>query len=124
MNRLKSFNVTNAVRFDMHVNGGRFIIWEFIIASIIVAGVVVISAIHYASSKLSIFGGFWIFSFLGILFNCLTIAILAINISRNEGNRPEVNEKVNAKLLAVLFTLYILTPYVLFFTACRQAKKN
>ena len=124
MSRSKSFNVINAVRFDMNIHGGRFIIWEFIIASIIVAGVVVFSTIHYFSSRLSFLGGLWIFSFLGILFNCLVITIIAIRISKNEGNRPEIVEKVNPKILAVMFTIYIVTPYLLSFVTCRQIKKN
>ena len=124
MNRSKFFTITDAVRFDMSIHGARFIIWEFIFASIIIAGVITTSAIHYVTSTLSFFGGLWIFSFLGILFNCLVIVILARKISRKEGNRPAIVDKVNPKTIALLFTIYILTPYLLSFATCWQIKKN
>ena len=45
------FNVINAVRLDMSLHGGRFIIIEFFIASLINAGVVIFSGIHWFTIK-------------------------------------------------------------------------
>ena len=124
MSRSKTFNIINAVRFDMHIHGGRFIIWEFIIASIILAGVVVVSVIHFFSTTPSFFGGLWVFSFLGVLLNCLIIAILAARIGKKEGNRPKIVGKINPKLLSLMFTAYIIIPYLLSFVTCRQIEKD
>lgn len=123
MNHRKSFTITDAVRLDMNLHGGRFIIAEFVIASIIVAGVVVASAIHYFTSAFSLFGLLWILSFLGVFFNCLVIVMLAISIRRNEGNRPAIVGKANPKTIAILFTIYIVIPYLLSSMNCLQRKK-
>ena len=124
MRKPNSFNVIHAVRINMNIHGGRFIIYEFFLASLINLGVIEFSLIKYLSGRQSFYGLLWLIAFLGIFLNCITIMVLAIIISRREGNRPIVKEKINAKPLAFYFILYLLIPFLLFFAGWRQMKKR
>lgn len=119
-----SFNVINAVRLDMSLHGGRFIIIEFFIASLINACVVIFSGIQWFTVKPSLMSTIWFLSFIGILLNCISITAIAMKISRQEGNRPLITEKFNPANLSIKFTVFILVPYLLPFVSCRQIKRN
>jgi hypothetical protein len=114
----------NAVRWDMHLHGAKFIIIEFLAASAVVAWVFIASLNYYSSRHINFWGILWISFFFAILLNCIAIALIAIKIKQKEGRRPVPKYKIRMELIALTLILFILIPFIPLFVAYRDWKSD
>jgi len=105
----------------MRLHGARFIIIEFLIASIITAWVVIASIRYYSSKPIGVFGIIWILWFFGIFLNCIAVMFIAIRIRKREGNRPNPKKQIRMEWIALTVIVGLLVPFLLPYIAYRES---
>lgn len=113
------FNVRQAVQYDMSLHGSRFIIVEFALASILAAGLLVLS-IRYALRLTEWPWGYlpWLLICASILLNSIVICLLARQVEKKEGAHP-TRPTQRARDIWLL-PIMVVVPLVLAILAWRQ----
>lgn len=105
------FNVRDGVQYDMHLHGSRFIVVEFALATVLEAGLLMLS-INYAFRMPDWPWWYlpWLIVLAGMILNSITIWILARQITQKEGARPR---RPHSDRGIWLLPVLVVTPLVL-----------
>jgi len=117
----RAFEVRDGIQYDMHLHGSRFIVVEFVLATGLMALLLLFSARYaWQTPSWPWWLGPWIVICAGMMLNCAIIAQIARRIARAKGARPERPDHPALAHYNWVLPLLILVPFILPILAWRQ----
>lgn len=117
----KLFDIRDGVQYDMHLHGSRFILVEFTVAVVLLA-MLLLSSILMAlrTPRWPWWLVLWLVVCAGLTLNYASMLLLARQIARAEGPRPELSHHPHVENYNWVLPLLDVTPIVLPLLAWRE----